>query len=500
MNLKYQTQQFHLPTVGPLVLDLYTDKDSVKQLVVKNEGFQIQGGTGSTWSWSETTPAVKKVKAVKLTRTAPSDSTFYDYGVRIIKRYKTPAYIDNSEYWPNGKFYGSVYPALNVSSGSYSAADALAMQKVIVDTINGDKGVSRAIDGAAVNARYAYVVTDDVNTDASGFTVTKADGTTYVFATASTFAAGQLAIQFNADANVNTILKAYRIGADKYLITSIDNGYDFTLGTEVDTTIEDRIMLFDSKVDDILFDVVVDKTYATVVGYHLVDLYNASSFNAGDGHLQFKLDVIDSTNAATSLTLVESSSYDDSAEVAAKVVTDFASKGVYATTFGATKVLIGAEEAVKNVKVSFPLWSSNGQTPYPVVTTVLYQGTKEGAFSSLTADDVQRIFAEQKHAGMLATAIRLDQVAASVDYVKITLKASQSTPAIHGASHRDNYEPTAELYIPKAAMRATAAAGTGADLWDGTDIDSPTSLHDTPTGALDRTLHELLLVWGTKVS
>lgn len=486
MNLKYQTQQFLLTSIDTTILDIYADVNSVKKLVYKPEGFEIPGGTTATWSKQVTEPATKKIVGVKLSRQIPSANspltTSYDYGIRIVKKYKTPAYIDNTEYWPNGKWYGGVYPVLTIpaSPGNlYADSDALAMEAEIMNLITKDTGMARPIDGAAVNARRAYIVTDDVNSDATTLLVTLADGTA-VTVTASGAAAGQLGVGFNGDANVNTVLKCYWLEAvsatvDKYLITSVANDYEFTLADGTDSTVGDRYILLDSKHDDVLFDVYVDPIFGdATTTFNLIDITSSDSYAAASNML-VNVDgtstlVTAGTNQATVLAALDKGTI----------------TGVNAISWG-TKILVASISTVTSLTISFPYISGSGTPLTASNESLTFAGTRSGKFSSLTTDDVQRVFATAGHHGDLSTAVRLGQTTASTEYVKYTLTSSMTTAAIHGASHFDTSQHKVEFYIPKSLVRA--------DLWDGTDIDSPTVLHDTPTGALDRTIDELLNVW-----
>lgn len=444
MNLNYPIKKFFIANPGPATIGVYTDNSSIKKLILKSEGIEILGGSTATWTKSETKNAVKKVVGISLSRNFNEASE--DYGIKIVPSRRTPGYIDNSEERAVGKFYGSRISGLTETAGLYQDAKALIQEKQIIDMINGDTNNTQfgtsIPSGAIVNARRAYIITDDGNDDASGFTVTKSDGTTYAFTTASSFSAGQLGIQFNANANVNTILKAYCIGTDTYLITSVDFGYNFSIEAGTDTTIVRREILLDSKYDDILYDVQLDTDWATETGYFLFDMTSSDSFAAV---INSVITVNGTANVCTTGT-----------NIGTVITAIDGYTGVNALAWGSTILIAGTSGTVTSMSITFPSCNSTNDAPYTTNAYLTFAGTPKGSFSRLNADDVQRIFAVSNHMGDLTSALRHPvSTTKGAEYVKYTLTSSSTEiGAIHGASHYDNYKQKIELYVPKDAVRA----------------------------------------------
>ena len=184
-NLTYQKQQFLFTTIGPSQLATYTDKAGNKKLILKDKGIELVGGANAKVAKSVTDPSMKRIVILTQTKNAPASTSNVDYGFRVVAKFRFPGYVDNSEYWPHGKMYGGNYPNLS----TFTDAQVLAMDNNILDLISADTGYTQNSSiptGAIVNARRAYTVVDTDNTDASGFTITWPDGTTTVFATATT--------------------------------------------------------------------------------------------------------------------------------------------------------------------------------------------------------------------------------------------------------------------------------------------------------------------------
>jgi hypothetical protein len=444
MNLSYPIKKFFIANPGPANIGVYTDNDSVKKFILKSEGIEILGGSTATWTKLETKNAVKKVVGIALSKNYNEASE--DYGIKIVPRRRTPGYVDNSEQRPVGKFYGSKISGLTETAGLYQDAKAVIQEKQIIDMITNDTNNtqfgSSIPSGAIVNARRAYIITDDGTGNASGFTVTKSDGTTYAFTTDSSYSEGQLGIQFNADANVNTILKAYHIGTATYLITSVDNGYNFSIAVGTDTTIVRREILLDSKYDDILYDVQFDTDWATETGYYLFEMTSTDSFAAA---VNAVITVNGTDNVCTSGT-----------NIATVITAIDGYTGVNALAWGTTILIAGISGTVTNMAITFPSCNSTNDAPYTTKAYLTFAGTATGSFSILNADDVQRVFAVSNHMGDLSSAVRQPVATTKgAEYVKYTLTSSPTAiGAIHGASHYDNYKQKIELYVPKSSVRA----------------------------------------------
>lgn len=493
MNLTYPIQKFFLSTMGPTILDIYADAASVKKLVFKEMGIEVPGGATASWSQEFTSTSKRKITALEMTLNEPATDNrdgSYDFDIRVIAKYKTPAYIDNSEYWPHGKSYAKNMPVLDVTAGAFTAANAIIIENAIMDLIAADTGMLGPKSGSVVRARRAYLVTDTDNSDASGFTVTWPDGTTTVFVTAVTFADGQMGIQANSKttaayggAAFNALLKVYHYDTDKYIVTSHNENLQFTLGTGVDCTIDKRYILLDSRFDDIHYSTVVDPNIWNKVNtINLADLTSSDAFAAAVNlHLVTKTGTTVALNVCTTGTNIAT---------VYGVITGYGGINASYDTAGTT-IYIATTMAYSDMFIEFPPYSADGATPYTTNASVSYEGTTTGKYSKLTGDDVQRIFANAEHAGELTSAIRKTQtVSASTRYAKFSLiAANQVVGSIIAANHLENYNTQIEFFVPISEIDA--------DIWDGTDIDTPGALHDTLTGAADRTIHELLDVWAS---
>jgi len=130
--------------------------------------------------------------------------------------------------------------------------------------------------------------------------------------------------------------------------------------------------------------------------------------------------------------------------------------------------------------INFPYINAAGTAPLTTKATVTFEGTSAGKYSSLTADDVQREFANIEHAGILLSAIRRIGNTNSTEYVSFTLKGVQNHPGLEGASHLNSINSTVKFYCEKDDLRA--------DLFENGNFAA-----DTQTG--DRTIDELLAYW-----
>lgn len=493
-NLSYQKLQFLFSSMSSLLLGVYTDKTSVKKLCFKDKGIELTGGTTASWTKQVTQDFVGKAVGLALTKLAPSSNTDFNYGIRVTSTKKHPGSVDNSEYWWKGKFYGGTFKYLDITSGYFSDANALSMENDIINQITQDSGRTLSDYGSPVEARRAYIVVDSDNTDASGFTVTWPDATTTVFVTAATFADGQLGLQANTKttaayggAAFNDLLKVYWIASDTYIVTSINPGLLFTIGTLVDTSVTRREILLTSEMDietlkDEIYQVEDDDSFVTKTGYHLADIKTSDAFATA---INMHLVEGTTTNEITAGTNV--------ATVGAAI--NAATTAVYASwkpTSGKEALYIGSVSTVV-VDIHYPYINSAGTAPL-AANTVNYSRlfTPNGRYSSLTGSDVYRIFAANDHHGKLSQLVPLRQADKDAEYVLFTLNSVISDHgAIHGASHRNSYKSTIQFAVPKASLRA--------DLWDATgDLATPATFYETGVTSgfsADRTIDELLNFW-----
>jgi hypothetical protein len=477
-NLTYQKVQFLFSAIGPAQIATYTDKDGVKKLILKEKGLELIGGASASYGKAYTDDYMKKAVLLTQTKNAPAETSNVQFGFRVVSKYRTPAYIDNSEFWPHGKWYGGIYPNLS----TFTDAQVVGMDNAIIDMITADAGFSNnptTPGGAVVRIRRAYTVVDTDNSDASGFTVTWPDGTTTVIATAATFADGQLGTQIMANATVaygstvKALLEVYQIAVDTYVITSRNPGLKFSLGTAVDSIISVPGLLLDSKYDDINFDLQFDTYEWAAQGLNLTKLSQSSFTTALNAHISVDgtvTEVIAATNQATQLAAIS------------------AITGITALNDSTLGFTIASALTVDTMMVNFPVLNLAGTDPLTATTAAItYEATSNGRFSSLNADDVQRIFAEADHAGYLRTAIRGNfPTVAGISYTKFLISGINTVGAIHGASHLNSSKVTIEIFVPTSACRG--------NLWDATDNASG---NDVCSGTADMTIEELLTYWAS---
>lgn len=478
MNLTYPKKQILYSSIGPSQLATYTDKDGKKKLILKDNGTELLGGANASWSKTESDAATRRAILVTQTKAALSATpTNADYGIRVVDRLKTPGYVNNSELRGRGKYYGS---AFNVST--YDEAKAIEINKEITRLIAADTGknIDGAIPaGAVVRARVAYTVVDSDATDASGFTITWPDGTTTVFATATTFTGGnQIGTQLMGSATsaygstVGALLEVFQVGALTYVITSRQPGLEFTLDTPVDTTISTQGLLIDSKYDDILFDLQIDSKEFTQTGLNLVKLSCTGFGSPLNAHVAVDgtvSEITATTNQATQL-------------AALNAVT-----GIYAINDSTNGFTIASALTVKTMKVNFPILNKAGNDPLAVsLATVSYEATKAGAFSSLTYQEVQQKFAAADHAGILREVIPGNFPVQATNYCVYTVNAITPVGGLHAAGSMESRKTTVELYIPASAARGNKWCD--ADKATGKDVASTTT---------DRTLEEVLAYWAS---
>ncbi len=443
---------------------MYGDSKKGKAMLsFKKLGLQIPGvaasagtlPTSAAGTLSSNIVSVTKTKTtlgtvsgglIYLKNAAPCSDCDFPYYLTFKKEVQWPG-RDNFESNYVKRHYAGTIARPVISNGLIADSTLLAMEDDLIKQITADRGLATELtdknDQAFVEARRIYTVTNDDYTDASGFTVTWADGTTYVFATASTFTAGQFAIQFNADSNVNTKLKCYRIGVETYMITSIDAGLLFTLGTLVDTTITKRGIYYksvdkliqvtpsmeDSFASMMLFDIATVSAYSA--GTHKTSgIYNGTAFNTSATW---------SSNLATS--------------VAAINTANSAGYPYYANVVGTTCVIVAI--GINSFKI----------TPSGTAT-VTYTVNGRGTWDYLTGDDVFRIFSAFPNTNGIQSWQRLDQPAKDSTWFKyiITTKAVDQPSAVGGAGATNSMEQKFEIYVKQSLATV--------DLYDATDASS----------------------------
>lgn len=256
-NLKFPKKEILLSEIGADQL-IVKQIDGVTTIILKDQGIMVPVPSGSKYSVAHTDNGTNQGVALKLSNAAPVNITNYEFGVSVRKKFRMDT---DRQKFTHGRMdtriYSDVIPVLSVTGAVIDDSSLLEIESNLLAQVLDD--ATRNVDAAFLECRRAYIVKDAVNTDASGFNVNLADGTTYTYATtdagALDFRAGELASQFNANANVNTNLMALRMSGDYALIISKDSGYDFTIDTLVDTTIISHELVFSSNDPEIQFDI-----------------------------------------------------------------------------------------------------------------------------------------------------------------------------------------------------------------------------------------------------
>ena len=470
-NLNYQKVPHLYTTIGPAQIGVYTDLESVKKLILKDKGIELPAGAGSSYSISMTDNAVRRAVFMEQTLNEPAETKNFNYGFRIEGKYKHPAYVDNSEYWKTGKFYGGTFPALTISGGAYSAANALDIDEAIIKQITEDTGISERKNGSIVRARKAYIVTDDDLTGNSTLTITNAAGTDVTITVTGDHSAGaanaNLGHEINDEGTVHDEVKAYRLGAATFLIVGIEEGnVDFSVTAGTTTTVVSIGILLDSRFDDLLFDVQFDKNEWTKKGLNLTDISSSDAFAAAINCTV----TVDGTTSAVQTA---------GTNIATVVTALNALTNVYALAHDG-EILLATPDTINKLAVEFPAENAAGTAAYTTNCAVAYEASTEGAFSSMTSDDIFRLFANRDHAGDMRSAIRGYNVPADTEYLCYHIKSTQRHGAIHGASHTVGYESKISIFVPKDNVRSLK--------WEVANLAA-----DTQTG--DRTLRGMLIAW-----
>ena len=109
-------------------------------LVLKQEGHAIPANGNEEYVVSQPQDPVAKVVTVLLSNVAPLDPLNYNYGVHLTRRVQHPG-VNNSNFFPHIKYYGSVLPA--VDTPVISNAQLNAMRDEIISQVNADRGYTR---------------------------------------------------------------------------------------------------------------------------------------------------------------------------------------------------------------------------------------------------------------------------------------------------------------------------------------------------------------------
>lgn len=463
-NLTFPVRPYLFNTVTAADMGYYTDSiTGKKNLILKKDGIQIPFVSGSTVK-TVISPLPGEYKSVRLVvnPACPCEDCNYEYGIVITKKVKRPG-VGNSDYYPTGRFYGDKLHRIGTcSNGIMAAADIAIIENEIMSQITADTGGGMENSTPAiVGAKKYYLISDDDDSDASVISVTHGGATVTV---TSVTAAFNLATVFNAQANVNAKLVCYQYDKTgttrKFLITSIDDGYEFTIAAGTDTSIVEKGLLLTAKNLDIQFEVEAQLgVFEVKNGISLTSVTGCTYTNVNQLDMRIdgtRLEVPFDTNLATSVAAINTAQTGKFG-VAAKDTTmlvmlnpDYADKMTAFAGVVATDAVHKAADFNHSSKASFPF---------------------------LTPDDVFVEFSQLRHLGGLLSMVHDEKPIKDVEYVKINISYTKSGhAAIHGASHGVDYKSGYTLYIRKSVYDDTTAKWATAGMEAGTDISLQTMI------------------------
>jgi len=418
---------------------MFKDENSVTNLFLKKHGRQIPK-TGTSVTVTDYDPGKFHASFLQIVKRPVIEGTPFEFGYSFVKKEQKPG-VHNNEYFTHQQYYGGkVLAALANVNGVMSDTDVISIEDQIIYAAKLHYNDSSCIDKCFVNLRRAYVVNDSDNTDASGFTVTLEDGTTTVIATASTFAAGQLGVQFNADSDVNTKLVALRIGTNKYLITSIDPFYKFSIGTLVDTTISARYIYAENL--ELGYDVEAQFNYneATKTTAFITVIDAATTTSADSTECAIWIDGVSHANAghATFATFVSQFN-----------ASGFTDHGVFAIGDKDEKIFIYGPGTLTSMNLVLG-------TDHATSLSIVKESTPKGQYAALTSDDVFRLFMNKGNHGGLATQQYITQPVDGGVYRKYRIATTFTQDAVGGAAGgKESVEQVVELYVLKSQAIAS---------------------------------------------
>jgi len=400
---------------------------------------------------------------IKLTKRPAVEGEPYSVGLDFVKTMKDPGVLNDQVFDRHLTYAGQVSGLAAMVNGVIADSDLESIEDQIIELAKLDS--ERVGSESYVNLRRAYVVTNSDYTDASGFNVNLEDGTTKTFVTASTFTAGQMAIQFNANTNVNTKLVCLRIDTERYLITSFDPFYKFTIDTPVDSTIDERYIYAENKDPEYAVHVQYELGKATTKAAHIVVLDGTTRTTTALSMY------IDGTNhaiagSATLATLV--------AQFATAAATDH---GVFAVSDANSQIWIYAPDSVN----TFALVLGDTNT-----LTLVKQSSPNGGYAYLTVDDIFRQFMGRGSKGVLGAMSYVDnQPIQGGKYRKYILTTQYDHPNTEGpAGSFVKTNMVVELYVLLSQALASKFKSDGGRYMD----------DSTPSGA-DTSLDALITAW-----
>lgn len=441
--LKYAQRPLLFNTVTSDDIGYFTDSvRNIRMLHFKKHGLTLPAKQGSTlvgsWTKGSYYPGSRKNINFVLSPSCPCESCNYSYAITVYGEVKDPG-IFNSQFAPEGRTYGGRIELLGTcSNGVIADSDIVNIENDILDQVTNDNGLG-AYSGAKsgiVEARRYYIVTVTSNLADFGFTITKPDGTTItVLETHVDATTGVFGTTFNADATVNTLFTAVRIGDDTYMVISKAAGYKFTIGTLVNMTSSERGLNFRAKEVDERFYLNYEFGFGTVKDLYWFEIIDsAATFAQNETDLSIFVDGVDhnetnstgagATNLVTDINVAQQTGHN-----------------LYASTDSTSKVIIAGYELATTVWIEVDSTSGSG------ISCVAY--TPKGDFTRLTADDVWREFGQLGNYGPLTSQVR-QELPNNVPFNRYVIRSVQDTYGLHGASHGASYQSEVICYVAKA--------------------------------------------------
>lgn len=385
---------------------------------------------------------------------SPCSDCDWDYGITVREKVKKPG-VRTRRTNLNEKSYTNTMSRINVTTGEIDDTYIKTAEEDIIDQIAADLGqhnveVSDEANMArgVVEAMTAYKF--DIDTDSAADVTITIDGTatTISLNTASIDSAHAI----NNNATVKAYVQAFAVDTNTVMVIGRTNGQKFTLadGLAADHPITNiqRYVLLKAKSVDVQFDVSPGVNLSTdhIVTEKIGLYYTSGTTTAGTTTIS-----VDGTATAGLNDNVDQDTYADNLNTG---FTDASLTGIYASYDAYTSEgIIYHDYTVKSVRFAFSSTST---------TSIASKWSSYAVYPSFVADDVFRIFANHKDAGILSNYIRLDQPIEGEDYVLYRIKTkNQNISALHGPSYGALASTEYEIYV-KADIVTT-------DYWDATN-------------------------------
>lgn len=475
-NLESPIQRVLLyDTITTADVGVYGDTKKVKNILAfKKEGIQIPGAANTAGAVPVAASGTRATNLIKITRsetnsgilngglislktTAPCSDCDYNYGISFTKEVQYPGQ-NNFETNTVKRYYAGTIARPSVSAGVIQDSTLLAMEDELIRQITADRGVKSTLtdvnDQSFVEARRFYIIDETSGTGSSDITITWPDGTTTPITALNTSAAGKIAYDFNAlttvayGSTLNALLRMYRIGTNKYMITSINAGLLFTVTLVANLTFGTS-----------------GSTSSRGIYYKSIDKLVQAKPYFNETFANHELITIASITATTGTHtfsgIANGVSFSYSSAGSATSTTNFANintANTLAYRYFAGQLLTGSSQ--QNSIVAIGINSFKFKTTGTAVATWTVNGL--GIYPYLTGDDVFRIFSFQKNVSF-PNIERLSQPSAASTWYKYIITYRSDAQPLGGVAGQIGYtDQTVEIYC----TQANAVIG----LYDASDV------------------------------